>query len=210
MTSSRSLRKPVQRLNRVLPTILALTCVLSTGCSKAPPPKEAEPCDRQVLTAAVISTQRINLTETGEPRPVQLRIYQLKNDVGFRNSSFDQVWKEDKEKLGEDMLDRQEFPVYPNTRKEVDFERNPEAQYIVAAALFRDPKGKQWFSTFELPPPPGKEACGAKCTDGKCDEPELNPKLYIRVDGGRVSDGSDWADYFPDKEFAERDGQESL
>ncbi|HXS16218.1 MAG TPA: type VI secretion system lipoprotein TssJ [Polyangiaceae bacterium] len=196
---------------RILSTSLLFVCGALLSCSKPPAPKEAEPCDRQVVSAAVISTQLINLTETGEPRPVQLRIYQLKNDVGFRNASFEQIWKEDQDKLGADMLDRQEFPVYPNTRKQVDFERNPEAQYVVAAALFRDPKGKQWFSTFELPPPPGQEACGAKCPDGQCEEPpELNPKLYIRLDGGRVSDGSDWADYFPEKEVAKSESRETL
>ncbi len=190
---------------------LTLGLGLASGCSKPPAPKEIEPCDRQVLTAAVISTKHINLTESGEPRPVQLRLYQLKNDVGFRNVSFEQVWKEDEEKLGEDLLDRQEFPVYPNARKEVDFERNPEAQYIVAAALFRDPKGKQWFTSFELPPPPGQEACGAKCVDGECEEPaDLNPKLYIRVDGTKVDDGSDWAEFVPEKELARGAGQEHL
>jgi type VI secretion system protein VasD len=196
---------------RYFKTPVLLLCGALLSCSKPPAPKEAEPCDRQVVSAAVISTQLINLTETGEPRPVQLRIYQLKNDVGFRNASFEQIWKEDQDKLGADMLDRQEFPVYPNTRKQVDFERNPEAQYVVAAALFRDPKGKQWFSTFELPPPPGQEACGAKCPDGKCEEPpELNPKLYIRLDGGRVSDGSDWADYYPEKAVAKTESRETL
>jgi type VI secretion system protein VasD len=177
---------------------LLLGASLLPACKKSQPPKEAEPCDRQVLTAAIISTEHINPAESGAPRPVQLRIYQLKNDVGFRNATFEEVWKADEEKLAEDLLDRQEFPVYPDDLKEVDFERNPEAQYIVAAALFRTPRGKQWFASFELPPPPGEEACGAKCVDGDCSEPaEFNPKVYIRVDGTRVTDGSDWADSFP-------------
>ncbi len=187
-----------QLVVRMLP-IWMLTGGVSS-CAKKAPPEEPEPCDRQVVSAAVISSEHINPTDSGKPRPVQLRLYQLKNDVGFRNASFEDVWKNDEEQLGEDMLDRQEFPVYPNARKEVDFERNPEAQYIVAAALFRSPKGKQWFTAFELPPPPGEEACGAKCTDGECEEPpELNPKLYVRVDGTRVHDGSDWAHFFPEK-----------
>lgn len=191
-----------QRLAQ-LSTFGLVSVVGLTACSKPPPPEEAEPCDRQVLTAAIISTAHINPAENGEARPVQLRLYQLKNDVAFRNSSFEQVWKADEEKLAEDLLDRQEFPVYPDARKQVDFERNPEAQYIVAAALFRTPRGKQWFTTFELPPPPGQEACGASCVDGECDEPvDLNPKVYIRVDGTRVTDGSDWSDSFKDETVA--------
>ena len=173
------------------------------GCTQAPVPQQAEPCDRQVLSAAVIATPYINPTESGEARPLQLRLYQLKNDVSFRNASFNEIWKADQETLGDDLLDKQEFPVYPDSTQQVDFERNPEAQYIVAAGLFRSPKGKQWFTSFELPPPPGEEACGAKCTDGECTEAsEFNPKVYIRVDGTRVTDGSDWQDSFVDTEFA--------
>ena len=169
-----------------------------TSCASTPPPAPPEPCDRQVITAAIISTAHINPADNGEARPVQLRLYQLKNDVGFRNASFDQIWKEDAVKLGEDLLGNQEVSVYPDARKELEFERNPEAQFIVAAGLFRTPKGKQWFTSFELPPVPGQEACGAKCADGKCaEEADLNPKVYIRVDGTRVDDGSDYAEDFP-------------
>ncbi|HSC88051.1 MAG TPA: type VI secretion system lipoprotein TssJ [Polyangiaceae bacterium] len=189
----------------------AFAAVAALGCSSTPPPEAAEPCDRQVVSAAIIATPLINPAENGEARPVQLRLYQLKNDVGFRNATFDQVWKEDAAKLGEDLLGSQEVSVYPDSRKQVDFERNPEAQFVVAAALFRTPKGKQWFTSFELPPPPGQEACGAKCEDGKCAEPtDLNPKIYVRVDGTRVNDGADYADEFPAKEVAQRAGGLSL
>lgn len=190
---------------------LVFAAVAFPACSKPLEPKEAEACDRQVLTAAVISTALINPAENGDARPVQLRLYQLKNDVAFRNASFDEVWKLDQEKLAGDLLDRQEFPVYPDDRREVDFERNPEAQFIVAAALFRTPHGKQWFATFELPPAPGAEACGAKCVDGDCAEPaEFNPKVYIRVDGTRVTDGSDWADYYPKTRIVTAEANKSL
>lgn len=166
------------------------------ACGKAPPPKEAEPCDKQVISIGIIATPHINPEENGDPRPVQTRIYQLKGDAGFRNSSFDQIWKEDEAKLGKDLLGKQEFPVYPDSKKSVDFERNPEAEYVVVAGLFRAPKGKQWFTSFELPPPPGKEACGAKCQDGECEEADLNPKIYVRVDGTRVEDGSAYMEEF--------------
>src|SRR5690606_6565660 len=109
-----------------------LLCAIWGGCAAPPVPEEPEVCERQVLSAAVISTAHINPAESGEARPVQLRLYQLKNDVGFRNATFDDVWKADEEKLGDDLLDRQEFSVYPNARQSIDLERNPEAQFIVA------------------------------------------------------------------------------
>jgi type VI secretion system protein VasD len=176
---------------------LALTLVGLSACGSKPPAKEAEPCDRQVVSVGIIATPHINPEENGEPRPVQIRIYQLKGDALFRNASFEQIWKEDEAKLGKDLLGKQEFPVYPDSRKAIEFERNPEAEFAVVAGLFRTPKGKQWFTSFELPPPPGEEACGAKCPDGKCEEPpNLNPKIYVRVDGTKVEDGSAYAEEF--------------
>jgi type VI secretion system protein VasD len=176
---------------------VAATLSLLGGCSRKPPAVEPAPCDKQVVTVGVIATPNINAEESGESRPVQLRLYQLKNDVAFRNATFEQVWKEDEAKLAGDVLVREEVSIYPGTRSTVEFERNPEAEYVVAAGLFRTPKGKQWFATFELPPPPGEEACGAKCPDGECAEPpELNPKIFVRLDGTRVEDGSSYADEF--------------
>lgn len=177
-------------------SILVL-CVAISSCRPKAPPKEAEPCDKQVVSVGIIATPHINPEANGEPRPVQTRIYQLKGDVAFRNSSFEQIWKEDDAKLGKDLLGKQEFPVYPDSRKAIEFERNPEAEVVVVAGLFREPKGKQWFTSFELPPPPGEEACGAKCAEGDCEEPpDLNPKLYVRVDGTKVEDGSAYAEEF--------------
>jgi type VI secretion system VasD/TssJ family lipoprotein len=187
----------VQRLELNLASFTVAAAMAALSCGKAPPPKEAEPCDKQVVSIGIIATPHINPEENGDPRPVQTRIYQLKADAGFRNASFDQIWKEDEAKLGKDLLGKQEFPVYPDSKKSIDFERNPEAEYVVVAGLFRSPKGKQWFTSFELPPPPGKEACGAKCQDGKCEEAaDLNPKLYVRVDGTRIEDGSAYMEEF--------------
>lgn len=170
---------------------------LALSCGGQPKAKEPEPCDKQTLHAFVLATAHINPEENGEPRPVMLRLYQVKTDIPFRNASFDEIWKSDEEKLGSNLLSKEELPIYPDSKKALVFERNPEAAYIVAAGLFRSPKGQQWFSSFELPPPPGEEACGAKCAEGGCSqEPILNPELFIRVDGIRVEDGSGYAEEF--------------
>lgn len=175
----------------------AALSLFAFSCSSPPPAAAPEPCDKQVVSAAIIALAHLNPAESGESRPVQLRLYQLKNDVAFRNASFERIWKEDEAILGSDLVAREEFPVYPDSQKSVDFERNPEAEYVVAAGLFREPKGKQWFVSFELPPPPGQEACGAKCADGKCAEPvDLNPKIYVKLEGTRVEDGSALAQEF--------------
>jgi len=179
--------------------ISALLAATSLGaCSNNAPVKEPEKCKLQIISAAVISSPYINPTPEGEPRPVQLRLYQLKSDTSFLNASFERIWKEDKEALGEDLVKVEEFPVYPDSRTELKFERQEPAQFLMAAGLFREPKGRSWYASFELPPPPNAGACAAKCTAGQCDAgAETNPKFYIWVEDTRVVDGIEHADEYP-------------
>lgn len=181
--------------------ILALmTCVGPLACSSNnPAPKEPEKCKQQILSSAVIASPYINPTSEGEPRPVQMRLYQLKTDTKFLNASFEQIWQDDKTALGDSLGNVEEFAVYPNTRTEVKFERDESAQFLVAAGLFREPKGRSWHVTFELPPPPSAGSCGAKCNGPDCDAGvNGNPKMYIWVDGTSVQDGADHADVYPE------------
>jgi type VI secretion system protein VasD len=191
-------------LGRVLwfATVFGCSVAAAQACAgSVPPPKEPEECDLQIVTSSVITSKYINPSETGEPRPVQVRLYQLKSDVRLQNSDFEQIWKQDAEQLKDDLVKVEEFPVYPNTRTEIKFERDDAAQFLVAAALFRNPTGKTWFKSFELPPAPSEGAgcIAAMCADGECDGgPVLNPKIYIWIDATRVDDGIEYADYFPE------------
>ena len=196
------------RAGRVTLTGLLLSGLLGVGvagaCSTTPPtpPKEAGKCTLQVVSAGIISSPNINPTETGEPRPVQVRIYQLKTDTRFQNASFEEIWKKDKDTLQDDLVKVDELPVYPNTRTQVKFERDESAQFMIVAGLFRNPKGKSWFASFEYPPSPAKGECGVPaCTSGECDAaagPVSRPQFFIWIDDTRVEDGVEHAADLPD------------
>jgi type VI secretion system protein VasD len=163
----------------------------SCGGTPAAPAKEAKKCDIQIVSLSVVASPVINPTIDGETRPVQLRIYQLKDDVRLQGATFEQVWKEDAGTLGPDVIKRDEVFIYPNTRTDVKFDRDPSASFIVGAALFRNPKGRSWFVSFELPPPPGKGDCLTPgCEDGSCGI-NPNPKFSMYLDATRVDDGAD-------------------
>jgi type VI secretion system protein VasD len=177
-------------LCHLLPPALAL---VAAGCGEQTilPIKEPKKCDIQVVSLSVIAAPVINATLDGEPRPVQLRIYQLKDDVRLQSAPFDQVWKDEALALDKDVVKRDDVFVYPNTRTDVKFDRDPSAAFVVGAALFRNPKGRSWYVSFELPPAPGKGDCRMPgCEDGKCGI-NANPKFSMWVDGSRVDDGAD-------------------
>ncbi|HVJ90951.1 MAG TPA: type VI secretion system lipoprotein TssJ [Labilithrix sp.] len=169
--------------------------VASAGCGGPTilPVKEPKKCELQIVSLAIVASPLINPTLDGQTRPVEMRIYQLKNDLKLLSASFDDIWKRDATVLGQDIVKRDDLFVYPNTRTDVRFERDPSASHVVGAALFRNPKGRSWYMGFELPPPPGKGDCrvpGPDCPEEGCG-PNLNPKFALWVDGTRVDDGSD-------------------
>jgi len=180
---------------------LGLACSSSTPVIVNPP----KSCTLQIVGMTIIASPKINPEEDGSPRPVQLRLYQLKTDNRLLNASFEQVWKDDKGTLADDLVKVDEFPVYPDTRTEVKFERDPAALFVVGVALFRNPKGHTWWTEFELPPAPGKGDCmfpDPKCSGPDCQKeagaPPLQPHFSIWIDESRIDDGADHLDEYPD------------
>jgi type VI secretion system protein VasD len=171
--------------------VLVLTSAAAASCGAAAAPVvEAKKCEIQTVSMSVIASPRINPTLDGEARPVQMRIYQLKDDVRLQSASFEAVWKEDAKALAGDIVKRDEIFVYPSTRTDFKFDRDPTALHVVGAALFREPKGRSWFMSFDLPPPPGKGDCSIPgCTGPNCGA-NPNPRFSMWLDETRVQDGA--------------------
>jgi type VI secretion system protein VasD len=166
----------------------------------APPAKEPDACKLQVVDMTILASPRINPTDSGEARPVMTRVYQLASDTRLNHADFRDLWKEDKKALGEDLLKVQEFPMYPDSRTDIHFERDANALVVAVVALYRTPKGRTWYSVVELPPPPGKGNCYTKaCKDGLCKDagPDLHPKFVFWLDGTHVDVGDDRLEDYP-------------
>jgi type VI secretion system protein VasD len=190
---------------------VALACVLTgglgAGCASKPPAAAPEPkvCDTQRVALSILASASLNPTLDGEARPVVFRVYQLKSDVRFHNASFEEIWKDSAKALGDDLVDSKqderdrEVVVYPGVRHEVKFERDPAAQVVVAAALFRNPVGRTWYMVYELPPMPGKGDCGAPgCEGDSCAIDRSKPRFSLWVEGTHVDDGAGHEDDLPE------------
>jgi type VI secretion system protein VasD len=157
------------------------------GCGGAPPPAVAtpeKPCPAQALELALTATQRSNALATGEGRPVQLRVYQLKSDARLRTASFEDVWQNETKALEGEVVSSEEHTLFPGEKKALTIAPKPEASYLGLVALFREPQGKDWFLTYELTPPPQQSPCPAK--------PEPIPvwldRMQIQDGAGRESE----------------------
>ena len=173
-------------------TLGILTCLQMASCGSTivPVREPKKQCEIQNITLSVIASDTINPSPEGSARPVVLRVYQLKDEIAFVNATYEDVWRKDQQELGASLVVRGETYAYPNTRTEIAFQRNPEADSLVIAALFRDYQGKSWFISFELPPAPGKGDCHIEGCEGDSCGIDFNPRYAVWLDDIRVEEGS--------------------
>ena len=80
----------IARPSRLLLPLLAVLA-LGVGCSRS-------------ATLQVRGLAPLNLNDAGESTPVDVRIYQLKDDGAFKRATFEKLWTEDEKVLGQDRL----------------------------------------------------------------------------------------------------------
>jgi type VI secretion system protein VasD len=187
-------RSLFSRSARFLATAMAGLALGAAGllgapaCSTPVPPEVPKPCDVQIVTLDLYAADNINPNERGNPRPVVVRLYQLKDSVRMQNAQYDDILLADKATLEDDLLKRDELEVYPNDLVEVKFQRIKEASTLAGVALFHGPKGQSWKTFYEFPLPPGEVACGGRKADAG--KPEPDPRTAFFIEGSMIDNGS--------------------
>ena len=184
------------RLSLLFGSLCALSAFVFSGCGASESPKAKVPgaCTPPPLDLVLMTSKQINPTAQGEPRPVVLRLYQLKDDARLENASFEAIWQNDKTTLGDDLVRMEEVQLYPDKTLNKRIERGVGVRHLAAVALFQEPKGRSWVSTFDLP-----SVCETTCAI--CDDdghPLKSAGLSYYVTGATVDDGADkLADFAP-------------
>ncbi len=145
---------------------LVAACAI-TGCASAPPPPPPappKPCPPPEVSLSLVASAKVNPATDGQGRPVQVRAYQLVSDARLRNAPFEDIWQKDKEALQTDLLSVEQYALFPGETKEVALKPNPQAHYLALVALFREPQGKDWYMSVELPEAAASASCGAAKT----------------------------------------------
>ena len=107
------------------------------------------------------SSKFLNLDDAGSPLPVIVRIYQLKEKDKMEKADFVSLWKSDQDILGEDLVERKEITLLPDSSIDLKIEADLEkgVKYIGIMVLFRRPQGDNWRQIM-----PVKEAKSVKIT----------------------------------------------
>src|SRR5712692_1725217 len=115
---------------------LSMLMLFSLGCPKKPPtpgpptPGPATqtsvppPVQPAVTKLVLEGGDKLNSDDNGIPHSVEVRIYQLKSKDRFERATWDELWNQEKNTLAEEVVERQEKTLYPNTPLTPDFHRN--------------------------------------------------------------------------------------
>lgn len=132
---------PVLRLPLLVP--LLILAVLA-GCAGAPKPT--------VVKAILNAHSSVNPDVRNRPSPVTVRIYGLKSRAAFDSADFFSLYDKDKETLGADLLDKDEFQLMPGENRPFEKQFSPETRYLGVVAAFRDLERAQWRTTVAIVP----------------------------------------------------------
>ena len=81
--------------------VVALLLFALIGCSSPP------------VKFDISADQNLNPNEEKKPLPVVVRFYLLSEDQAFNDSSFEELWKNDVEVLGDSLLSHEEMVLTP-------------------------------------------------------------------------------------------------
>lgn len=165
---------------------------VAPGCTTVNTPVEApKPCDVQIVTLKIYAGDNINPNETNNPRPVVVRLYQLKDSIRMENAKYDDILLRDKETLVDDLMKVDEVVVFPNDLVEIKFERIKEAAFLAGVALFYQPKGQSWKTFYQFPMAPGEAAkCGGGPDAGEAGAGVAEPQVSFYVESTKIDNGS--------------------
>jgi type VI secretion system protein VasD len=153
------------------------------ACSSPPPPAPvaptpAEPCVAPRPRVTVAASGQANAGVDGRGLPVQVRIYQLKSEAKLLNAFFEEIWNDDAKTLADDLVSKREITVYPGQSQSFELDQSPDSRVLSAVALFREPRGKDWFVDYDLALAKKEPPC-----------PPSEPRISIWLDRMKIQDG---------------------
>ena len=99
----------------------------------------------------IIAERSLNPDVDGMPKPVLLRIYELRTPVTFERSSFFDLLDKDESQLGGDFVRREEILIAPGERRVIERKGNPDVRAFGFFASYRDLERSTWRAHVDAP-----------------------------------------------------------
>lgn len=115
--------------------------------------RPSDPLPNAVPTAVfeVTADSRLNPDREGVPKPVLLRIYELRGATAFDRASFLDLQDKEDGQLGIDFVRREDFLIVPGQDRIVERKGNTEVRAFGLVAGFRNLERSTWRTTVAAP-----------------------------------------------------------
>lgn len=118
-------------------TVLAINVLTLVGCAA-------------VAKLDVNSVSYLNPDIDGKASPVMVTVYQLKNSYNFSQADYQSLTSNAAKVLGEDIIDKNSFPVKPAANFTFSEKVYPNTKFIGVVAAYRDPDSVSWHKVVKL------------------------------------------------------------
>ncbi len=108
-------------------------------------------CSSQQVQMKFVPQPIINPDALGHSLPVVVRILQLKDDNAFYQATYEQLWRDPKSLLSNDLLSEQDVMVIPSKPQKVILQKKKGAKYLAAVAIFRKGGNGPWRTIMPMP-----------------------------------------------------------
>ena len=99
----------------------------------------------------VVADKGLNPDEAGQPKPVMLRLYELRATAAFERSGYLDLQDKDEAPLGADFVKREEFMFQPGEQRTLERKGHPEVRAFGFLVGYRDLERSRWRTTIAAP-----------------------------------------------------------
>ncbi|MDJ0943343.1 MAG: type VI secretion system lipoprotein TssJ [Kiloniellales bacterium] len=104
------------------------------------------------IEVTLIGAEDLNPDPDGRPKPLVVRMYELKSDTAFKGASFDDLIEGDVARLGTDLQDKEEVLLTPGQVLEFERELKPETRVVGFTGNYRlYERGGLWRAAVAVP-----------------------------------------------------------
>lgn len=135
--------------------VAALFIVLLTSCTKdAPPPADAtsRATDASALALNFQAIAGLNPGASGQPAPVRVRIFELKNTANFTRADYFALVERASATLGPDLIDQDEVLLQPGQQLSVQRQLDPATRHVGIVVGYREIDQAQWRAVLDVVP----------------------------------------------------------
>ena len=151
---------------------LALASVLLSACASVLPTKKPK-----TLQVVIEPGQTLNTDARGTPRPVTIKVFQLKDKGLFTTGSFTDLFTDSDSYLGDDLVAVKDHQLLPAKALTLTLPVDKRVRYIAVVAAFMDQQDSDWKAIRPLP---------KRCLH--CIKGLIKPKpLRLWVDGSKIT-----------------------